>query len=154
MSLAVQVRPDGLDGGCSPAFRTAESLHKEAFEEAQRYKWIESERSCFDRGVDALREWYDRHWAGWLRQRRIEHLEGDRRFVEFSEESFPRLSSLIASRDLLLDRILDRSAAKQENLHVLLWAAEWNLDLDRVRDILELIDINDARIDPEPFEVC
>ncbi len=37
---------------------------------------------------------------------------------------------------------------RMENLDIIIWAREWNLELERVMDILELIDINSARLEP------
>src|SRR5262249_61513259 len=47
---------------------------------------------------------------------------------------------------LLLDRILDRLKAGQENLDIIRWALDWNISLLSVRDILEALDINSRRL--------
>jgi hypothetical protein len=48
---------------------------------------------------------------------------------------------------LLLDRILDRIKAGQENLDILLWAHTWGISPQPVIQILEALDINSRRLE-------
>lgn len=130
----------------------AYSLYEEAFREAERHKWIESQKRGRDLGDQAIREWYRRYWMIYCRCKRLEHVRGERCWREFDEEAFGQLYSLIVSGDLLLDRVLDRLDAGYENLDVLLWAHEWGLPLERVLYLLELIDVNRARLEPARYE--
>lgn len=124
------------------------SLYEEAHHEAERHKWIESERHGRDLGDLAIREWYHRHWPRYCRHRRLEHIRGTRRWDEFGDDAFGCIYSLIVTGDLLADRILDRIDAGHENLCIINWAIEWGLPTGRVIDILEQIDVNRARLDP------
>lgn len=124
------------------------SLYEEAHHEAERHKWIESERHGFDLGEGAIRDWYHRHWPRYCRQRRLEHIRGMRLWREFGDEAFGSVYSLIITGDLLADRILDRIDAGHENLGVVNWAIEWGMPIDRVIDILGQIDVNRSRLDP------
>jgi hypothetical protein len=128
------------------------SVFDEAHQEAERHKWIESQKHGRDLGQTAIREWYRKHWPRYCRFRRIEHLQGRRRWREFREDEFGFLYSLIVSGDLLTDRILDRVDAGQENLGIINWAIDWGLPLPRVREILKQVDVNRSRLDPEGAE--
>lgn len=124
------------------------SLYDEAVREAERHKWIESQKQGRDLGETAIHEWYRVHWHLYCRYRSMEHLRGSRRWREFGDEVFGHIYSLIIAGDLLVDRILDRVYAGYENLDIINWAIEWGLEMDRVVDILSQIDVNRARLEP------
>ena len=124
------------------------SLFDEAHREAERHKWIESQKQGRDLGEMAIRDWYQVYWLHYCRSKRMEHLRGSRCWQEFGDEDFDRLDSLRHSEDLLVDRILDRVDAGQENLDVINWALEWGLAMDRVLDILSQLDVNRGRLEP------
>lgn len=127
----------------------ASSIYEEAPLEADRHKWIESQKNGSDLGSRAISDWYTNHWYYFCIGKRIEHLWGNRCWQEFSETHFGFLNSLDYEDHLLADRILDRIfLMRMENLEIIIWAREWNLELDRVIEILELIDINSARFEP------
>ncbi len=126
----------------------AASLYEEACREAERHKWIESQKHGRDLGECAIRDWYRNHWLAYCRHKRLEHLGGQRRWVEFNDERFGSLYSLIVAGDLLVDRILDRVCAGHENLDIINWSLEWGLPLERILDILSQIDVNRSRLDP------
>lgn len=128
--------------------RPQASLYEEARREAQRHKWIESEHHGRDLGDLAIRDWYHRHWLRYCRRKRIEHILGTMCWLEFGDDTFGCIYSLIVTGDLLADRILDRIDAGYENLCILNWAIEWGLAVDRVIDILTQIDVNRARLEP------
>lgn len=122
------------------------SVYAESEKEAQCYKWIESEKAGRDLGEAAIRRWVKEHWWGYLRARWLEHLQGRRFWVELDRGDFGLLQRKFIDNTLLLDRILDRLKAGQENLHIILWAHEWNIQTDRVLEILEALDINSRRL--------
>jgi hypothetical protein len=128
--------------------QSAPSLYEEAFREAERHKWIESQKLGRDLGDGAIREWYREHWSQYCRCKRLEHLRGSRRWREFSDEQFGHLYSLIVAGDLLVDRILDRVYAGYENLEIINWAIDWDVPIDRVLHILAQLDVNRARLEP------
>jgi len=128
--------------------RSIPSLYDAAHREAERHKWIESQKHGRDLGDLAIHDWYRQHWLMYCRYRRMEHLQGRQRWREFGDEKFGRLYSLIINGDLLLDRILDRVFVGHENLDIINWAIDWGLSLERVLSILTQLDVNRARLEP------
>jgi hypothetical protein len=122
------------------------SVYIEWESEAQRFKWIESEKAGCDLGDAAIRRWVQCHWWGYLRARWLEHLEGKRFWVELDRGDFGLLQRRFHDKPLLLDRILDRLKAGQENLDIITWAHDWGISPDPVLDILEALDINSRRL--------
>jgi len=130
--------------GESPVERL--SVYDDCVREAQRFKWIESEKAGCDLGEEAIRRWVRDHWWGYLRARWLEHLQGRRFWVELDRGDFGLLLKEFQTNTLLLDRILDRLKAGQENLQVILWAIEWGIPIGPVLDILRTLDINSRRL--------
>ncbi len=122
------------------------SVYVDGEQEAQRYKWIESEKAGRDLGEAAIRRWVQDHWWGYLRARWVEHLQGRRFCVELDRGDFGLLQREFHDDSLLLDRILDRLKAGKENLDILLWAHEWGIRIEPVIRILEALDINSRRL--------
>ncbi len=122
------------------------SVFAECTKEAERYKWIESEKAGYDLGENAIRRWVKEHWWGYLRARWIEHLQGKRFWVELDRGDFGLLLQEFQDKALLLDRILDRIKAGQENLDIILWSLDWGLCVDSVIEILQALDINSRRL--------
>lgn len=127
----------------------AASLYEAAIQEADRHKWLVSERLGRDCGFPAWSEWWDKYWPHFCRHRRIEHLRGERRWREFEDTAFGRFYDLVVQGDPLVDAILDRVAEGWENLHFACWLHEWGLPPERVLEILEVVNINAAaRLEP------
>jgi hypothetical protein len=122
------------------------SVYAESEQEALRFKWIESEKAGCDLGEAAIRRWVKDHWWGYLRARWLEHLQGKRFWVELDRGDFGLLLQRFRDNTLLLDRILDRLKAGQENLDIILWAQDWHISPDPVLEILEALDINSRRL--------
>src|SRR3954447_19187038 len=80
------------------------SLHRCGEEEAQRFKWIESEKAGRDLGETAIRLWIGQHWNSFLRQRWLEHLQGKTYWVELDHRDFGMLNTCFAN-SRLLDKI-------------------------------------------------
>ena len=124
------------------------SLYVEGLREAQRHKWIESQKCGKDLGDSALTDWYRRYWSIFCRLKCLEHLSGSCHWSEFEPEDFGLIGNLILKEDLLLEMILDRASAGCENLSLLLWAQDWGLPMERVLDILEQLNLNQAQLEP------
>jgi len=122
------------------------SVHKFGEEEAQRYKWIESEKAGRDLGEWAIRCWIREHWNGFLRARWLGHLEGRTFWIELDHDDFGLLQRAFPGSWLFRD-IIDRLKAGQENLGILIWAIDEDLPMDEVLEILETLDINSRRIE-------
>jgi hypothetical protein len=130
------------------------SVYDECEKEIQRYKWIESEKAGRDLGEAAIRRWVKEHWWGYLRASWLEHLQGRTFWVELDRGDFGLLQRTFHDNVLLLDRILDRIKAGQENLDIICWAHDWGIDANPLIQILETLDINSRRLahrfDPQP----
>jgi hypothetical protein len=122
------------------------SVYVECEKEIQSYKWIESEKAGRDLGETAVRRWVKEHWWGYLRARWLEHLHGKCFWVELDRGDFGLLQRTFNENDVLLDRILDRIKAGQENLDIIRWALDWNIPTKPLIDILESLDINSRRL--------
>ncbi|MFN4260986.1 MAG: hypothetical protein ACK4RK_16960 [Gemmataceae bacterium] len=122
------------------------SVYIESEQEALRYKWIESEKAGCDLGEAALRRWVQQHWWGYLRARWLEHLQGKRFWVELDRGDFGLLQREFHDSTILLDRILDRLKAGQENLDIICWAHDWHIPVANVLKILEVLDVNSRRL--------
>src|SRR5947209_8174989 len=122
------------------------SVYVEGEQEALRYKWIESEKAGRDLGEAAIRRWVKEHWWGYLRARWLEHLHGRRFWLELDRGDFGLLHRTFHDDSILLDRILDRIKAGQENLDIICWAHDWGIPTDRLIRILEALDINSRRL--------
>lgn len=127
-----------------PAHRL--SVHAEGHVEAQRHKWIESEKAGRDLGEAAIRAWVQCHWNGFLRARWIEHLEGRTFWIELDHDDFGLLQREFQG-SLIFDEILWHLKCGWENLDVILWARRRMLPMDEVLAILEQLDINSRRIE-------
>jgi hypothetical protein len=122
------------------------SVFAEGEREALRFKWIESEKAGCDLGESAIRRWVQNHWWGYLRARWLEHLQGKQFWMELDKKDFGLLQRCFQEQSLLLDRILDRFKAGQENLDIILWALDWKIEMEMVITILEALDINSRRL--------
>lgn len=122
------------------------SVQTEGEVEAQRYKWIESEKAGHDLGDWAIRRWIREHWNGFLRERWLEHLQGRNFWIELDHDDYGLLQRAFQDSDLIED-ILVRLKARWENLDVLIWALDARLPMEEVLEILETLDINSRRIE-------
>ena len=122
------------------------SVYQDCETEANRFKWIESEKAGRDLGEAAIRRWVQCHWWGYLQRRWLEHLQGKRFWVELDRGDFGLLLVRFKDNTLLLDRILDRLKSGQENLDILQSALNWGISTKAVREILEALDINSRRL--------
>lgn len=122
------------------------SVYVEGSQEAQRHKWIESEKAGRDLGESAIRSWVQKHWNGFLRARWLEHLEGRAFWIELDHDDFGLLGRAFQDSKLI-GEITRRLKCGWENLDVLIWAIEESLDMVEVLSILEALDINSRRIE-------
>jgi hypothetical protein len=121
-------------------------VHDRGEEEANRHKWIESEKAGRDLGESAIRCWVREHWNGFLRARWLEHLQGRTFWIELDHDDYGLLQR--AFRDsALIGEIINRLKEGEENLGILVWAIEARLPMDEVIEILEALDINSRRIE-------
>jgi hypothetical protein len=136
----------GVSGPRSASDPQKGSVYADCEKEIARHKWIESEKAGCDLGEAAARYWVRDHWWGYLRAKWLEHLQGKRFWLELDQGDFGLLQRSFPGDSLLLDRILDRLKAGQENLDIISWALDWAIDIKQVIGILEQLDINSRRL--------
>jgi hypothetical protein len=122
------------------------SVHDHCQVEAERHKWIESQKVGYDLGEIAIRWWVRHHWHGYLRARWLEHLEGRTFWIELDHDDFGLLKNSFQD-STLIDPIVSRLKSGWENLEVILWAMDSGQKIVEVLDILEQLDINSRRIE-------
>jgi hypothetical protein len=122
------------------------SLHECGEREAQRFKWIESEKAGRDLGEMAIRSWIREHWNGFLRDRWLEHLQGKTFWIELDHSDFGLLRTTFHESPLV-DPILEHVKLGQENLDIINWAIYNDLPMADVIAILEMLDVNKRRIE-------
>jgi hypothetical protein len=125
------------------------SVYEAASTEARRHSWIESQKHHRDVSEHALDEWYNRFWWTFLRYRHLEHLMGERLWDEFDHESFGLLQPFLRAHGDLAHELVERFRSGWENLDIINWATHQDFPMDEVYDCLVLINMNDARIDPQ-----
>lgn len=143
--LTITANPDVGTRVHAPAAPTM-SIYLDCQAEADRFKWIESEKAGRDLGETAIRKWVKEHWWGYLRARWLEHLQGRRFWIELDRGDFGLLQRAFQDQKDLLDRILDRLKDGEENLDVITWATAYDIPLEPVLQILEALDINSRRL--------
>jgi hypothetical protein len=122
------------------------SVHEWGVKEAQRHKWIASEKAGRDLGEAAIRAWVRDHWNNFLRDRWLEHLEGRKFWIELDHDDFGLLLRAFRESPLIAD-ILRLLKARKENLDIICWALDSGLPVPEVHQILEVLDINSRRIE-------
>ncbi|HUT37030.1 MAG TPA: hypothetical protein VNE39_26345 [Planctomycetota bacterium] len=128
-----------------------ESLFHEALTEAERHKYLESQKAGRDLGHGAIDDWHRRYWTLWLRHRWLEHLLGLRCWEELEAWRFGRLRALFPNQGALLDEIAALVRRGAENADILWWAAKGRRNLPAVMAILTEVRINEIRCSRECF---
>lgn len=145
---------DGCPRPFKKGFVMQMSLVAEGRREADIYKWIESQKAGYDLGEAAIRRWVQEHWDGFLRARWVQHLEGSVFWTELGHDEYGFLKRKFQTQALLLDRIADHLKACKENLDIIVWCIDWNINFEDVFAILHELDINGKRLiklfDPVP----
>jgi len=128
-----------------------QSLFREAVVEAQRHKYLESEKAGHDLGPSAIEDWHRRHWTSWLRHRWLEHLLGTICWEEFDRARFGRLPAHFGNHATLLEEIAEMVRRGAENIDVLSWAASHGRDMEVVTRMLIELRLNEIRCTRECF---
>lgn len=122
------------------------SVHDAGREEADRHKWIESEKVGFDLGEPAIRQWVRNHWNGFLRARWLEHIYGRTFWIELDRDDHGLLCRAFQG-SALVGPIVDHILLGSENLDIILEARVRRWPMDEVLTILEALDINSRRLE-------
>ena len=121
------------------------SVYDQAWREACRYKWIESQKRGFDLGRAAIKDWDQRHFKKFYRWCHWQHLTGRQFFNEFPDDHFNRVMD---PRDELERRIVDQFWDGLENLEIFVGAHGSGWSRSRVRVVLSDLRINEGRLTP------
>ena len=122
------------------------SVYDQGEREALEYKWIVSERSGYDHGHDAIRNWVREHWNGFLRHRWMQHLQGTTFWIELDHDDFGLLKREFQN-SALINEVLWRFKDGWENLDVLCWAHEEGIGRDEIIPVLAMLNINGRRLE-------
>jgi len=141
---------DHSNGPCGEPDRQVElrSLHEESWQEACRERWYRSEEAGTDVGEAAVRHWVRQHRPGFLRARWLEHLAGERFWVELDRADFGLLRRVPADARPLLNEVLERLRRGEENLGIVVWARRTQTPEERraIFELLRLINVNAHRL--------
>jgi hypothetical protein len=130
-----------------PCQNDGASVYQHGMLEAERFKWIQSERAGKDLGVSALHSWARLYWHRFVRERWLEHLEGRRYWIELDHDDFGLLQREFQDSPVIHEiiRILKEGG---ENLDVVIWSIHLSQsECDEVLEILEILDINSRRLE-------
>lgn len=116
--------------------------------EAHSHKWIESEKAGRDLGDQAIADWYCKYWRLFCRECYIEHLQGERFWLELDAGDFGLLRGKFHENMELVNIIIDIFKNGGENLDVVNYAIGQKIDVDEVLSLLQALDINARRIAP------
>jgi hypothetical protein len=123
------------------------SIYADCQCEAERFKWIVSERAGRDLGEEAIRQWVREHWWGYLRARWLEHLHGTCYWTELDRGDYGLIQRYFQDRKSLLNQILDLLKDGKENLDIICWANQAVPEAtNHVNEILEALDVNSRRL--------
>ena len=122
------------------------SLAEESWLEALRERWYQSEKEGRDVGESAIRHWVHRHWPGFVRARWIEHMLGERFWIELGRQEFGILRDTPVDLRPLLDSIISQLKCGAENLDIICWARRKCQDeRQAVHQLLGAINVNAHR---------
>jgi hypothetical protein len=128
---------------------TRSSVHQSGKQEAQCFKWIESQKAGRDLGEWAIRSWVRQHWRGFLRERWLQHLHGRHYWIELDHDDFGLLDRAFQGSRLIHD-IVRLLREGHENLEIVNWAIDNHLsraEVEEVLEILEVLHINSRRLE-------
>ncbi len=125
---------------------TALNLFEEASKEAYRHKWIESEKSGHDLGDVAIEDWYRNFWNKFVRERWLQHIQGEIYWPELDNNDFGLLQNELTDCKPQVDKIVEILEQGGENLDIVQWAIDSGQDMDCVMRILSRLDLNSHRL--------
>jgi hypothetical protein len=125
-----------------------QSLQEATSRELSLHKWIESEKAGRDLGEKAIHDWVARHWDRFLRQRWVEHLQGQVFWYELDHADYGLFQRCFCGNPLaeLIINTYKSGGAQGENLAIVQRARLENWPMDEVFRILEILNINSRRL--------
>jgi hypothetical protein len=119
--------------------------------EALEHKWRESQRYGEDLGLLLVRDWCSRHWLTFQRFRRVEHLFGDRRFSQFTDDQLGIWRGRERIEGSLFDLVIGVFECGMENLEFVNWVIQHRLPREEAYDIFTTLDPNCVRLCHRPI---
>lgn len=119
--------------------------------EALEHKWHESWRYGEDLGLISVRDWCQRHWTTFQRFRRIDHLFGDARILQFTDDQLGVWKGRDRKDGTLFDLVLGAFVCGMENLEFVNWVREQQLPRDEAYEIFTTLDPNCVRLAYHPI---
>jgi len=123
---------------------STKSLCRQAVQEADKHKYLESQKAGRDLGKAAIAQWYRQYCTPWLRYRWIEHLMGVEHYQELPDEKCGVLKRRHGGSPLLPE-IVEKVSRGAENLDVCIWASGAGHDVAAVVSILIDFSVNCIR---------
>lgn len=115
-------------------------------------KHLDWERLSYDIVETASENWRRRFWRLWFRGHWVEHILGEKYWIEMGHENYGLLKQGQPHNVVLVQRVADRLIVGWENLGIILWASDWGFDLNEIIEILKKININDVRVNGQSIE--
>lgn len=119
--------------------------------EALDHKWLESQRYGEDLGLIGVRDWCQRHWKTFQRFRRIDHLFGDLRVVQFADQQQGVWKGRDRKDGTPFDLVLGAFECGMENLEFVNWVRQQELPRDEAYEIFTTLDPNCVRLEYRPI---
>ena len=147
-------KPSGLDQH-SPlvamdmvAVYSKKSLQEATDQEVNLHKWLESEKAGCDLGEKAIHDWVVHHWDRFLRQRWVEHLQGQVFWHELDHADYGLFQRYFAGNPLAEEiiNLYKSGGTNGENLGIVQRARVSNWPIEDVFRILEILNINSRRL--------
>lgn len=130
------------------ALQSKKSLQEATHREVNLHKWLESEKAGCDLGEKAIHDWVQHHWDRFLRQRWVEHLQGQVFWHELDHADYGLFQRFFEG-NLLAEKIIHlykTGGTIGENLGIVQRARYENWPIDEVFRILEILNINSRRL--------
>ncbi|MDR2391934.1 MAG: response regulator [Planctomycetota bacterium] len=124
----------------------AKNLFEEAAREAYRHKWIESEKAGYDMGDKAIEDWHRRFWHAFVRERWIQHIQGETFWHELDNGDFGVVTREFGDSPELAGAIVGKLKEGGENLDIIQWCIASGYDLGKALSILGRLDLNVHRL--------
>lgn len=149
MAASATTPPANASGWAMPTLPPdvrADSVKAHGRVEADKFKWYRSEEAGRDLGDVAINDWVQRHWHDYLRSKWLEHIQGKAFWIELKRCEFGVLQTQFLDCLDLMNQIVDKLKAGQENLDVIRWAISESIPLTDVHQILTAVDVNSCHL--------
>ena len=119
--------------------------------QAFEHKWLESQRYGEDLGLLIIQDWCRRHWKTFQRFRRIEHLFGEKQFLQFSNTEHGKWRDRERLEGSVFDLVLGVFVCGMENLQFVDWVDQHHLPQNEAYELFTILDPNCVRLDHTPI---